>query len=79
MSVMAQNATWPSELQVGDIISVDFEGDGQINHSVVITKIQNGQIFATYHSSDNKDKNITDWLLYYDVFAWKMETVKNNY
>ncbi|MEW9032606.1 MAG: amidase domain-containing protein [Planifilum fimeticola] len=75
----AQNATWPSDLQVGDIISVDFEGDGQINHSVVITKIQNGQIFATYHSSDNKDKNITDWLLHYDVFAWKMETVKNNY
>src|SRR5690606_8475839 len=30
----AQNAEWPSELQVGDIISVDFEGDGDINHSV---------------------------------------------
>jgi hypothetical protein len=75
----AQNATLPSDLQVGDIISVDFEGDGDIDHSVVITKIQNGQIYATYHSSDNKDKNITDWLLRYDVYAWKMETVKNNY
>lgn len=74
----AQNATWPSDLQVGDIISVDFEGDGDINHSVVITKIENGQIYATYHSSDNKDKNITDWLYFYDVYAWKMETVKNN-
>jgi|GEM_PF-2819738 len=75
----AQNGTRPSNLQVGDIISVDFEGDGSINHSVVITKIQNGQIYATYHSSDNKDKNITDWLRYYKVYAWKMETVKNNY
>ncbi|SMO93185.1 amidase domain-containing protein [Melghirimyces algeriensis] len=75
----AQNASTISQLKVGDIVNVDFEGDGNIDHSVVITKIKNGQIYATYHSNDNKDNNITDWLYFYDVYAWKMGTVKNNY
>lgn len=64
-------------MKAGDIISVDFEGDGSIDHSVVVTKIKNGRIYATYHTSDNKDKDVTDWLTEYKVYAFKMETVKN--
>ncbi|MFD1408726.1 amidase domain-containing protein [Kroppenstedtia eburnea] len=72
-----QKADYVSQLKAGDIISVDFEGDGSIDHSVVVTKIKNGRIYATYHTSDNKDKDVTDWLTEYKVYAFKMETVKN--
>ncbi|MFD1425943.1 hypothetical protein JOD24_003306 [Kroppenstedtia sanguinis] len=73
----AQNAEDISQLKAGDILSVDFEGDGSIDHSVVVTKIKNNRIYATYHSNDNKDKEITDWLSVYKVRAFKMGTVKN--
>ncbi|MFC4075851.1 amidase domain-containing protein [Salinithrix halophila] len=73
----AQQASDPSQLKVGDILNVDFEKDGYIDHSVIVTKIEWGIIYATYHTSDNKDKPINDWFMLYDVYGWKMGTAKN--
>ncbi|SFS82635.1 amidase domain-containing protein [Marininema halotolerans] len=72
----AEQATRPSDLEVGDIVNADFEKDGRIDHSVVITKIKHGIIYATYHTSDNKDKPINDWFRLYNVYGWKMGTAK---
>jgi len=73
----AQNASSIDDLKVGDIVSVDFAGDGEVDHSMVITKINNGLVYATYHSNDNKDKLINHWFAQSDVYAWEMETIKN--
>ena len=73
----AVNESSSSKVKVGDIISVDFEDDGRMNHSVIITKIKNGKIYATYHTTDRKDYDITYWFTFYKVYSWKMGTVKN--
>ncbi|SDW16113.1 Putative amidase domain-containing protein [Marininema mesophilum] len=72
----ASQATKPSQLKVGDVLNADFEKDGKIDHTVVISKIKDGIIYATYHTSDNKDKPINDWFELYNVYGWKMDTAK---
>ena len=50
------------DLVPGDILQVDFDKDGQIDHSTVITrKDSNRTIYVTYHSTDTKDKSIWDF------------------
>lgn len=51
----------PSQLQVGDIVQVDFTGDGTLDHSMIVTKIDsNGNRLVTYHTVDTKDKKLSD-------------------
>ncbi|PTX63298.1 putative amidase-like protein [Melghirimyces profundicolus] len=73
----AQNTANIPDLKVGDIMSVDFAKDGDVDHSVIITKIENGLVYATYHSDDKKDNLVNEWFVKANVYAWKMETVKN--
>lgn len=53
-------------LQIWDILQMDFEGDWIIDHAAVITKItgstKTSQIYLTYHSSDTKDKPLSDFI-----------------
>jgi hypothetical protein len=51
-----------SDVRVGDIVQWDMEpydGKFHIGHSTVVTKIQNGVIYLTYHSIDKEDEPIT--------------------
>lgn len=51
-----------SDVRVGDIVQWDmypYDGTFQLGHSTVVTKIQNGVIYLTYHSTDKEDEPIT--------------------
>ncbi|QKG83893.1 amidase domain-containing protein [Kroppenstedtia pulmonis] len=67
-----------SEVKVGDIVHGDFDHDQKIDHSAIVTKIQNGEIYLTYHTTDKKDVPLSYWFYYdYDVYVWKMGTANN--
>lgn len=71
----AKEAKYFRELSVGDVVNVDFDHDGDIEHSAIITKIDYYDAYVTQHSSDKKDIPISKWLYAgYDVYAWKMAT-----
>ncbi|ACX52193.1 hypothetical protein Adeg_1066 [Ammonifex degensii KC4] len=47
----------PSQLQLGDIVQVDFDGDGTLDHSMIVTKIDgNGNRYVMYYTVDRKDR-----------------------
>lgn len=51
-----------SDLRLGDVMMWDTNpGDGifHIGHNTVVTKIQNGAIYLTYHSNDREDEPIS--------------------
>ena len=52
-------ATSSSDLTVGDVCSVDFEGDGDIDHTIMITKslgTTSNKQWVTYHTQDRKEE-----------------------
>lgn len=47
----AQSVSQAQDLQLGDVISVDFEGDGRWNHSGIVTyKDENGEPYISTHT-----------------------------
>ncbi|RAL26251.1 amidase domain-containing protein [Thermoflavimicrobium daqui] len=73
----AQMVKKEAELEVGDVINVDFDGDQDMEHTAAITKKEGNKVYVTYHSNDTKDRSITDWVLLYNVYGWQMGTAKN--
>ena len=63
-----------NDVRVGDIVQWDLKpNDGvfHIEHSTVVTKIQNGTIYLTYHSTDKEDEPITTFTIAgYLGYAW---------
>lgn len=55
-------ARYISDLVPGDILQVDFERDGTIDHSMIVTKKDSsGTIYITYHSNNTKDRSFWDF------------------
>jgi hypothetical protein len=78
MKVRAKQAESMSELKVGDIVQGDLDNDGDIDHTAIVTKIENGQVYVTQHTTDRKDHPLALWFAAgYDVYAWKMGTASN--
>ena len=52
----------PSQLEIGDIIFYDFNGDGRINHSTIVTSMRNGVPYIHAHtvSSSNRPYHYRD-------------------
>ncbi|MDR6226818.1 amidase domain-containing protein [Desmospora profundinema] len=74
----AEPATSLSELKVGDIVHGDLNGDGHINHSAIVTRIEYGRIYVTQHTTDKKDAPLHYWFWNgYTVYGWKMGTADN--
>ena len=46
----------PYELEIGDVIFYDFEGDGRINHSTIVTSIIDGEPHVHAHTSNSADR-----------------------
>lgn len=46
-------------IQPGDLVYFDWEGNGSIDHSSMITEIGAGEIFVTYHSTDRKNMKLS--------------------
>ena len=47
----------PSELEIGDVIFYDFAGDGRIDHSTIVTSMQNGVPYVNAHTSDSINRH----------------------
>lgn len=43
----------------GDLMYFDWSGDGNIDHSSIITEIDGNEIYLTYHSTDRKNKPLS--------------------
>ncbi|KAF6510764.1 hypothetical protein TGS27_1725 [Geobacillus stearothermophilus] len=41
-----------TDLQLGDSIYYDFDGDGILDHSAIVVEIKNGQPYVNYHTND---------------------------
>lgn len=48
------------EIEVGDIIQLSSNGQ-YFTHSIIVSKIKNGEIFICCHTADAKDKNINKY------------------
>lgn len=57
------------DLEPGDILQLDFEGDGEIDHSMIVTSKPNGVPHLTYHTNPTWGKSIDDILAQYPN-AW---------
>ncbi len=75
-------ASISSDLQVGDVVSIDFTGDGSIDHTIIITKTTGtatSQQFVTYHTTDsNQTRNLKYFYDYNEnvkLYGYEMDKV----
>lgn len=45
-----------SQLEIGDVIFYDFQGDGRIDHSTIVTSMVNGEPFIHAHTVNSADR-----------------------
>ena len=45
------------ELEIGDVIFYDFAGDGRIDHSTIVTRIDNGIPYVNAHTMNSKNRH----------------------
>ena len=43
-------------LQLGDIVQIDYERDGEMDHSMIVTKKDGYDIYLTYHTTLGRDR-----------------------
>ncbi|MBS7530036.1 amidase domain-containing protein [Hazenella sp. IB182353] len=64
-------------LEIGDVVNFDFTGDGDIDHTVIVTKKDRwGNIYVTQHTSDHKNRPISQLFVSSKTkaYAWDMST-----
>lgn len=66
-----RNRTQPvsrvQDLQIGDVICYDFEGDGRWNHNTIVTsKDANGEAYVNAHTNNSQNR----YWKYEDSAAW---------
>ncbi|KIL46738.1 amidase domain-containing protein [Jeotgalibacillus soli] len=67
----ATRKQYASDLQLGDVICYDFEGDGRVNHTVIVTKIRSdGTPLVNAHTNNSRAR---DWR-YKDSAAYTLST-----
>ena len=55
--LMATRVYSISELELGDVIFYDFTGDGRIDHSTIVTRIEEGIPYVNAHTMNSKDRH----------------------
>lgn len=48
------------EVEIGDLIQLR-QNPNRFNHTVIVTKIENGEIYVCAHSNDAKNKRLNDY------------------
>lgn len=67
------------DLEVGDVVNADFDHDGDIEHSAIVTKVTPNEVYVTQHTTDRKDAPLSAWFMAgYDVYGWKMKTANGD-
>jgi hypothetical protein len=49
-----------TELTLGDVIQEGLPGRGHVSHTMIITKMAQGKIFLSYHSTDYMNTSLQD-------------------
>jgi hypothetical protein len=49
----------PSDSNWGDVLQVDFTGDGHIDHNTIVTKLDNGEVYLTYHTTNYLNRSLS--------------------
>lgn len=66
------------KLEVGDVVNADFDHDGDIEHSAIVTRVDHSGVYVTQHTADKKDAPLINWFIAgYDVYGWKMKTANH--
>ena len=55
--LMATRVSSAWELELGDVIFYDFTGDGRIDHSTIVTRIEEGIPYVNAHTMNSKDRH----------------------
>jgi hypothetical protein len=59
-------ARYFNQMQIGDILQMDFNRDGYVDHSMVVTaKNASGTIYLSYHTTDTRNRSISSILSAY--------------
>lgn len=70
-----------SALVPGDILQVDFDRDGSIDHSIIVTRKDNrGTVYLTYHTNNTRDKPFWDFYSTHrnaNYYAWRLSSNYN--
>lgn len=67
------------DLEVGDVVNADFDHDGDIEHSAIVTKVTPTEVYVTQHTTDRKDAPLSYWFnAGYSVYGWKMQTANGD-
>ncbi len=65
-----------SDLRVGDVLQIDWTGDGSVDHATIVTKKDsNNRLYLTYHSNNRLDKPLSDIVAQYPkakYYGWKL-------
>lgn len=68
----AEEVKSPTQLDVGDVIIYDFEGDSRYNHSTIVTAHDaSGMPLVNAHTVNSKQR----YWDYQDSYAWTKRTV----
>jgi hypothetical protein len=63
------------DLKIGDVVQADLDGDGDIDHSAVVTKVTPTEVYVTQHTTDKKDNPLSLWILYgFKVYGWDIQS-----
>jgi hypothetical protein len=69
-----------TSLKVGDAVSVDWRRDGDKDHTAIVTKVEKGRPYVTYHTVDRKDVELSKWFGQNPkakIIGWPMGEAKN--
>lgn len=47
----------PSELEIGDVICYDFQGNGVVDHTTIVTSMEEGVPYIHAHTADSADRH----------------------
>ena len=47
----------PSELEIGDVILFDFQGDRRLDHSSLVTSVVDGEPYVHAHTSNSANRH----------------------
>jgi hypothetical protein len=69
-------------LVVGDVVSADWKPDGEKDHLAIVTKVEKGKVYLTYHTKDKKDEPLSNWWKNHPkarIYGFKMSEAKNKF
>ena len=50
---------WNEYFEIGDIVQIDYTGDGRMDHTMIVTEINGDEMYVTYHTENTHRKALT--------------------